>query len=68
MSQENVEIVKESYARAEGGDYEGMLDLWHPEAEWVEGPRVPGAVTRRGPRRAQAVPRKHEQVLGVDPP
>ena len=40
MSQENVEIVKESYARAEGGDYEGMLDLWHPEAEWVEGPRV----------------------------
>jgi hypothetical protein len=30
MSQENVEVVKEVYARGECGDFEGMLVLWHP--------------------------------------
>jgi ketosteroid isomerase-like protein len=48
MSQENVEIVKEVYARGERGDFDGMLALWHPVAEWIEDPRVPGASTYRG--------------------
>jgi ketosteroid isomerase-like protein len=48
MSQENVEVVKAAFARGSRGDFDGLLALFHPRVEWVEDPRVPGAITRRG--------------------
>jgi ketosteroid isomerase-like protein len=48
MSQENLEIVEETFARGDREDLNGALALWHADAEWIEHPRVPGAVTRRG--------------------
>ena len=48
MSQENVEIVKDAYARSSRGDFDGLLALFDPGVEWVDDPLVAGAVARRG--------------------
>jgi ketosteroid isomerase-like protein len=48
MSEENVEVVRAAYACLNRGDLDAVLELMHPECEWVEDPRVPGARTRRG--------------------
>ena len=48
MSQENVEVVKAAFAHGSRGDFDGLLALFHPGVEWVEGPGAPGAITRRG--------------------
>jgi ketosteroid isomerase-like protein len=48
MSEENVEVVRAAYACLNRGAFDAGLALMHPEAEWVEDPRVPGARTRRG--------------------
>ena len=48
MSQENVKVVKATFARSSRGDFDGLLALFHPGVEWVEDPHVPGAITHRG--------------------
>jgi ketosteroid isomerase-like protein len=49
MSQENVEIVRRAF---EGAGAQGLQETaetyWHPEVEYVEDPRWPGASTYRG--------------------
>jgi uncharacterized protein len=70
MSQENVEIVKAAFAHASRGDFDGLLALFHPRVEWVEDPRVPGAITYRGhaevKRYFESMPRYWEE-LRVEP-
>jgi ketosteroid isomerase-like protein len=48
MSEENVEVVRAAFAHGSRGDFDGLLALFHPGVEWVEGPGAPGAITRRG--------------------
>jgi ketosteroid isomerase-like protein len=49
MSQENVEIVRNAF---EGAGVQGLRDTaetyWHPEVEYVEDPRWPGASRYKG--------------------
>ena len=66
MSQENVEVVKAAFARGSRGDFDGLLALVHPGAEWIEDPRMPGAITRRGDaevrRYFESLPRYGEEL------
>ena len=48
MSQENVEVVRRAMDAYFQHGTEAMLAYMDPEFEWVEDPRVPGAITRRG--------------------
>ncbi|MGA8925783.1 MAG: nuclear transport factor 2 family protein [Solirubrobacterales bacterium] len=49
MSQENVEIVRRAFERAGvEGFKETAETYWHPEVEYVEDPRWPGASTYKG--------------------
>ena len=48
MSQENVEVVKAAFAHGSRGDFDGLLALVDPRVEWIEDPRLPGAIARRG--------------------
>jgi ketosteroid isomerase-like protein len=70
MSQENVEVVKAVFARGSRGDFDGLLALFDPGVEWVEDPRVPGAITRRGhaevKRYFESMPRYWEK-LRIEP-
>jgi hypothetical protein len=49
MSQENVEVVRRAF---EGAGTRGLQETaqayWHPEVEYVEDPRWPGASTYNG--------------------
>ena len=66
MSQENVEVVKAAFARGSRGDFDAPLALVHPGAEWIEDPRMPGAITRRGDaevrRYFESLPRYGEEL------
>jgi hypothetical protein len=46
MSEENVEVVRCAFEA--GGLEETAGTYWHPEVEYVEDPRWPGASTYRG--------------------
>jgi ketosteroid isomerase-like protein len=46
MSQENVEIVRRAVQAFNRHEIE--LEFFHPEVEWIENPRFPGAKTYRG--------------------
>ena len=48
MSQENVEIVRRAFDGAGTGLRKAAETYWHPEVEYVEDPRWPGASTYRG--------------------
>jgi ketosteroid isomerase-like protein len=49
MSQENVELVRNVWGGAEVRSLEETAQAyWHPEIEYVEDPRWPGATTHRG--------------------
>ena len=50
MSQENVEIVRRANTLFRAGDLEGLIDLYHPDAEWRDlqhAPDTPEAVHGR---------------------
>ena len=50
MSQENVEIVRRANTLFRAGDLEGVIDLYHPDAEWRDlqhAPDTPEAVHGR---------------------
>ena len=48
MSQENVEIVREGYARFNAGSKVPSLDYWHEAGEYVVAREDPDAATHRG--------------------
>jgi len=48
MSEENVEVVRRAYSYVEQGDFQALVELFDPDAEYIEDPRIPGAVTRQG--------------------
>ena len=50
MSQENVELVLEGYARFNGGDRVPSLDYyyWYEDGEYIASSDDPGADTHRG--------------------
>ena len=49
MSQENVEVVRSAFdATATRGLQAGAEEYWHPEIEYVEDPRWPGASSYKG--------------------
>jgi ketosteroid isomerase-like protein len=48
MSQENVEIVRRALGYLDEGNFEALIELLDPDVEWIEDPRIPGAVTRHG--------------------
>lgn len=50
MSQENVEIVRRANALFRAGDLEGLIELYHPDAQWRDlqhAPDTPEAVQGR---------------------
>jgi ketosteroid isomerase-like protein len=66
MSEENVKIVKDAYARSSRGDFDGLLALFDPGVEWVDDPLVAGAIARRGhvevKRYFERLPREWEEL------
>jgi ketosteroid isomerase-like protein len=48
MSQQNVEIVLDAYARFNAGEKEPSLAYWHEDAEYVASREDPDAETHRG--------------------
>jgi ketosteroid isomerase-like protein len=48
MSQENVELVRRAFQTGERGLEETAEQYWHPEVEYVEDPRWPGASRYKG--------------------
>jgi ketosteroid isomerase-like protein len=48
MSQENVEIVRQAFEAEVGALEETAEKYWHPEIEYVEDPRWPGASRYEG--------------------
>jgi uncharacterized protein len=53
MSQENVEIVRRVFGYLDEGNFEALVELLDPDVEWIEDPRIPGAVTRHGTEEAR---------------
>ena len=45
MAEENIEIVRRAF---EGGLLEAAQSYWHPQIEYIEDPRFPGAGTYKG--------------------
>ena len=45
MSQENIELVRKAFA---GNLAETAMAYWHPEIEYAEDPRLPGASSYKG--------------------
>jgi ketosteroid isomerase-like protein len=43
MSQENVEMFQSGLAAWNAGDYEGIVDMCHPDVEWSFSDRLPDA-------------------------
>ena len=48
MSQENVEIVLDGYARANAGERVPQLDFWHENGEYHTSPEDPDSEVHRG--------------------
>src|SRR6187200_3318264 len=53
MSQENVEVVRRVFGYLDEGNFEALVELLDPDVEWIEDPRIPGAVTRHGTEEAR---------------
>jgi ketosteroid isomerase-like protein len=62
MSHKNVELIRKAF---EGGDLAKMAEAyWHPEIEYIEDPRLPGASSYRGRDAVVEVWRSYLEVLG----
>ena len=61
MSQEDVELVRKAF---EGSLAEVAETIWHPEIEYVEDPRLPGASSYTGRDVVVARWRSYMEVLG----
>jgi len=48
MSQENVEIVRDAYARYNAGERTPELSFWHPDAEYHAAREDPDSAVHRG--------------------
>ena len=63
MSQENVELVRKAFG---GGLAETAQTYWHPQIEYVEDPRLPGAATYKGRDVVLRCWRGYLEVLGAE--
>lgn len=62
MSRHNVDLVRRAFG---GGDLSQMAEAyWHPEIEYTEDPRFPGASTYRGRDAVVGVFRSYMEILG----
>ena len=62
MSQENVELIRNAFG---GGDLAEIAEAyWHPEIEYIEDPRLPGASSYKGRDAVVRVWRSYMEVLG----
>jgi ketosteroid isomerase-like protein len=53
VSQENVEVVRRVFGYMDEGNVGALVELLDPDVEWIEDPRIPGAVTRHGTEEAR---------------
>ena len=65
MSQENVEILRRAYATLESKDIERVAErFWHPDIEYREDPKFPGAGTHKGREAVLSVFKGYFELLG----
>jgi ketosteroid isomerase-like protein len=64
MSQENVELVRTAFGNQTLE--ETAERYWHPEIEYIEDARLPGASSYKGRDAVLAVWRSYQEILGDD--
>jgi ketosteroid isomerase-like protein len=65
MSQKDVEVVRRAFS-GEKGLVEAAKDYWHPQIEYVEDPRFPGASTYKGRDAVISCWEGYMEVMGDD--
>jgi ketosteroid isomerase-like protein len=65
MARANLEVVRAAFDGAEGRSLEETAEkYWHPEIEYVEDPRWPGASSYKGRESVVRCFRAYEEALG----